>query len=164
MGRDRVRLQMVVPNSQKLIMAMDEEHPVLDHLVIVPSMEDKSTALILSDTLQPPHHRFMGLSNSHSYIKCRRQTIFTTAGCFTTYEGHAQASFVRVFIAISNGDVLTSMGFTFGRGILMSTLTTYWASLHGPVGAIAGNNNTFRLVPLNPTDILVILSIDAKPL
>ena len=61
--RDRVRLQMVVPNSQKLIMAMDEEHPVLDHLVIVPSMEDKSTALILSDTLQPPHHRFMGLSN-----------------------------------------------------------------------------------------------------
>ena len=54
--RDRVRLQIVVPNSQKLIMAMDEEYPVLDHLVIAPSMEDKCTALILSDTLQAPHH------------------------------------------------------------------------------------------------------------
>ena len=126
--RNRVRIQMVVPNSQKLIMAMDEECPVLDHLAIVPLMEDKSTALILSDTLQPPHLRFMGLSNSYSLIKYRRQTIFTTAGCFPTYEGHAQASFVRIFIAISNGEALASMGFTFGRGILMSTLTTYWAS------------------------------------
>lgn len=59
---DRVRLQMAVPNSQKLIMAMDEEYPVLDHLVSVTSMEDKSTALILSDTLKAPHHHLHHLA------------------------------------------------------------------------------------------------------
>ena len=57
----RVRLQVPVPNMQKLIMAVDEEYPVLEHLTMVPSTEDKSTALVLPETLQAPHLRHLSL-------------------------------------------------------------------------------------------------------
>ena len=57
----RVRLQMAVPNMQKLIMAIDEEFPALENLIIVPSAEDKSTALRLPETFQAPHLRHLAL-------------------------------------------------------------------------------------------------------
>ena len=57
----RVRLQMAVPNMQKLIMAIDEEYPILEHLIIVPSAEDESTALSLPRTFQAPHLRHLAL-------------------------------------------------------------------------------------------------------
>ena len=57
----RIRLQVPVPNMQKLIMAVDEEYPVLEHLIMVPSTEDKSTALVLPETLQAPHLRHLSL-------------------------------------------------------------------------------------------------------
>ena len=57
----RIRLQVPVPNMQRLIMAIDEEYPVLEHLIMVPSTEDKSTALVLPETLQAPHLRHLSL-------------------------------------------------------------------------------------------------------
>lgn len=40
---------------------------------------------------------------------------------------------IRVCVAISNGAALTNIEFTLRSGILMSTPTTYWASLQGRV-------------------------------
>ena len=36
--RDRVRLYMPATDLQKLIVAIDEEYPILEHLVIMPSI------------------------------------------------------------------------------------------------------------------------------
>jgi hypothetical protein len=58
--RYRIRLAMPVPNLQKLIVAMDEEYPVLECLVLGPSKQD-STALMFPGTLQAPHLRHLTL-------------------------------------------------------------------------------------------------------
>ena len=51
----RVRLGMPVTGLQKLINVMDEEYPNLEYLIIGPPNEDRSTILILPETLQAPH-------------------------------------------------------------------------------------------------------------
>jgi hypothetical protein len=53
----RVRLWMPGRNIQKLIMAIDEEYPMLGYLFIVPSIRDRSTALMLPEMFQAPHLR-----------------------------------------------------------------------------------------------------------
>jgi hypothetical protein len=58
--RHRVRhLRLILPvqNLRKLIMAIDEEFPILEYLIVGPPMND-DTALILPETLQAPnlHH------------------------------------------------------------------------------------------------------------
>jgi hypothetical protein len=50
----RVRIWMPVPNLQKIIMAMEEEYPVMVYLILGPSTNDNSTALMLPETLQAP--------------------------------------------------------------------------------------------------------------
>jgi hypothetical protein len=55
----RVRIWMPVPNLQKVILAMDEEYPALDCLIMGPSTQDYSTALIFPETLQAPHLRHL---------------------------------------------------------------------------------------------------------
>ena len=57
----RVRLRMPVSNLQKLIVAIDEEYPVLEYLIMAPPTEDKSTTLMLPETLQAPHLRHLVL-------------------------------------------------------------------------------------------------------
>ena len=62
--RDRVRhvrLFIPVTSMQKLIAAMDEEYPFLEYLIIGPPPEDRSTVLILPETLQAPHLRRLTL-------------------------------------------------------------------------------------------------------
>ena len=62
--RDRVRhvrLFIPVTSLQKLIAAMDEEYPILEYLIIWPPSEDRSTVLILPETLQAPHLRHLTL-------------------------------------------------------------------------------------------------------
>jgi len=71
----RIRLAMPVPNLQKLIVGMDEEYPVLEYLVVGPSMQD-STALIFPGTLQAPHLRHLTLLGFANPIGSR---LFTTA-------------------------------------------------------------------------------------
>ena len=57
----RVRLRMPVPNLQNLIMAIDEEYPLLEYLIMGPPIEDRSAALILPETFQAPHLRHLVL-------------------------------------------------------------------------------------------------------
>ena len=71
----RIRLAMPFPNLQKLIMAMDEEYPVLEYLIVGPSKRD-STALMFPGTLQAPHLRHLTLLGFANPIGFR---VFTTA-------------------------------------------------------------------------------------
>ena len=50
----RVRIWFPVPNLQKVIMAMEEEYPILGYLILGPSTDDNSTALMLPETFQAP--------------------------------------------------------------------------------------------------------------
>jgi len=63
--RDRVlRVRLFAPDIsllEKLIAAMDEEYPILEYLNIGPPIEDVSTMLIFSETLQAPHLRLLWL-------------------------------------------------------------------------------------------------------
>ena len=72
----RVRIGMPVPIVQKLITAIDEECPVLEYLIMVPSADEKITALILPETFQAPHLRHLALSGFALPIGCR---LLTTA-------------------------------------------------------------------------------------
>jgi len=59
--QDRVReLCIVFPvwNLQKLFVAIDEEFPILEYLILVPSVFE-STVLMLPETLQPPRLRHL---------------------------------------------------------------------------------------------------------
>ena len=57
----RVRLMMPVPDLLKLISAMDEEYPILEYLIIEPPTKDRSTILMLPETLQAPNLRHLTL-------------------------------------------------------------------------------------------------------
>ena len=58
----RVRLHLPVSNLRKLIMAFDDEYPVLEYLIFGPSIEDNNiNALMLPETLQAPHLRHLSL-------------------------------------------------------------------------------------------------------
>ena len=58
----RIRLNLPLPILQKLIVAIDEEFPVLEYLFIVPLQEDKSATLMLPETLQAPQLRHLALA------------------------------------------------------------------------------------------------------
>jgi hypothetical protein len=51
----RIRLQIPVLRLQKLIMAIDEEYPVLEYLILAPSKKETSTTLMLPERFQAPH-------------------------------------------------------------------------------------------------------------
>ena len=56
----RVRFQLPVPNMQKVIMAVDEEYPVLEYLIMWASTADNSAALMFPESFQAPHlHHLM---------------------------------------------------------------------------------------------------------
>ena len=57
----RVRLGMAVTSLQKLVSFMDEEYPILEYLIIRPPPKDRSSILILPETLQAPHLRHLTL-------------------------------------------------------------------------------------------------------
>ena len=62
--RDRVhrfRLETPALQLQNLMVAIDEEYPVLEYLVILPSTGDRSGTLMLPETLQVPHLRYLAL-------------------------------------------------------------------------------------------------------
>ena len=51
----RVRLRIPVASQEKLVVAMNEECPILEYLIITIPTEDTSIMLIFSGTLQAPH-------------------------------------------------------------------------------------------------------------
>ena len=76
-GRVRhVRLVMSVTSLQKLIVAMDDEYPILEYLIIGHPIEDNSSILIFPETLQTPHMRHLALFGLTLPIGCR---LLTTA-------------------------------------------------------------------------------------
>ncbi len=77
--RDRVRrIRLEVPclGLQKLAMAIDEEYPILEYLIMWPSTEKTSAVLVLPETLQAPHLRHLALSSFALPIGSR---LLTTA-------------------------------------------------------------------------------------
>ena len=57
----RVRLRMPAASLHKLIVAMDDEYPILEYLIIGRSVDDKSSILHFPETLQAPHLRLLTL-------------------------------------------------------------------------------------------------------
>ena len=58
----RIRLRMPLLNLQKLVLAVDDEFPMLEYLYIAPPTKCSSW-LILPDTFQAPHLRHLVLTN-----------------------------------------------------------------------------------------------------
>jgi hypothetical protein len=60
----RVRLSMPAANLQKLIEVMDDEYPILEYMILATGGPpyDRSSILILPETLQAPHLRHLTLS------------------------------------------------------------------------------------------------------
>ena len=72
----RIRFLMPVPKLQKLIMAINDEYPVLEYLIMEPPIEDTSSALVLSETFQAPHLRHLSLID---FVLPFRSRFLTTA-------------------------------------------------------------------------------------
>jgi hypothetical protein len=71
--RHRVRhLRLVLPvqNLPKLVMTIDEEFPILEHLIVQP-LTNESTVLVLPETLQAPHLRHLTLRGFACPIQSR---------------------------------------------------------------------------------------------
>ena len=72
----RVRLAMHATNLQKLVIAMDDEYPIMEYLIIRLPDEDKSSILILPERLQAPHLRNLYLDG---FALPTRSQLLTTA-------------------------------------------------------------------------------------
>jgi hypothetical protein len=73
----RIRLDLPVLQLQKLIMAIDGEYPILEYLILADPPEERSTVLILPETLQTPHLRHLTINCT---IPIRFQLLTTAAG------------------------------------------------------------------------------------
>ena len=71
-----IRLLFPVPNLQKLIMAIDEEFPILEYLIVDPPKDDTSM-LVLPETLQAPHLHHLTLAGFACPIRTRLHPIST---------------------------------------------------------------------------------------
>ena len=80
----RIRLFQPVVKLQKLIMAIDEEYPILEYLILADPPEEKSTVLILPETLQTPHLRHLMIDCSIR-IPTRSPLLGTAAGLVILY-------------------------------------------------------------------------------
>jgi hypothetical protein len=65
-----LRLGFPVQNLPKLVMAIDEEFPILEYLIVDPSTKD-DTPLVLPETLQAPHLRHFTLVGFACPIRSR---------------------------------------------------------------------------------------------
>ena len=65
-----LRLFFPVQNLRKLVMAIDEEFPILEYLIVDPLTKD-STVLMLPETFQAPHLRHLALSGFACPIRSR---------------------------------------------------------------------------------------------
>jgi hypothetical protein len=71
----RIRLGFPAPILQKLIVAISEEYPILEHFILTPRGET-NTIFVLSETLQAPHLRHLLLYGFALPTGCR---LITTA-------------------------------------------------------------------------------------
>ena len=73
----RIRLRIPIPSLQKVLLAIDDEFPILEHIYIVP-LAKHDMRLILPKTFQAPHLRRLLLSNFA--IPIRSPLLTTTVG------------------------------------------------------------------------------------
>jgi len=73
----RIRLDLPVLQLQKLTMAIDGEYPILEYLILADPPEERSTVLILPETLQAPHLRHLTINCT---IPIRFQLLTTPVG------------------------------------------------------------------------------------
>ena len=85
----RVRLEMPLPSLRKVIMAIDEEYPVLEYLIMAPWPADATTALMLPETLQAPHLRRLVLSGFVLPIGSRLLTTAIGLVTLALFFGHS---------------------------------------------------------------------------
>ena len=72
----RSRLYMFATSLQKLIVTMDDEYPILEHLIIARPLEDKSSICQFPETLEAPNLRHLLLQGFALPMGCR---LLTTA-------------------------------------------------------------------------------------
>jgi hypothetical protein len=89
----RVRLQMPATNLQKLIVAMDEEYPILEFLVIPLPTKDNSATLIFPETFQAPHLRHLLLQGLALPIRSRLLTTAVGLVTLWLYMDHTSTYF-----------------------------------------------------------------------
>jgi hypothetical protein len=78
----RIRVFLPVLKLQKLVKAIDGEYPILEYLILLDPPKDKSTVLILPETLEIPHLRHLMIDCS---IPIRSPFLGTTAGLVTLH-------------------------------------------------------------------------------
>jgi hypothetical protein len=89
----RIRLRIPAPNLQELIVAIDEEYPLLEYLIMEPSMDDRSTALMLPETFQAPNLRHLALTGFALPIRSRLLTTAVGLVTLALTVGHPSAYF-----------------------------------------------------------------------
>lgn len=114
----RIRLLVPIPNLQKLIMAMDEEFPMLEYLYIAPPIKD-NTSLIFPISFQAPHLRHLILIGSDFPIRSPLLTSAVGLRTLTLEEIHPSIHFCP-------NDLLQPLS-------LMPQLETLIISFHSPV-------------------------------
>ena len=72
----RIRLEIPIRNLQRLVVSIDEEYPILEYLTMAPLFGNKSTKLILPETLRAPRLRHLGL---FGFAIPRDSQLLTTA-------------------------------------------------------------------------------------
>lgn len=76
----RIRLHIPILHSEALVMAFDEEFPMLEYLAIAPQVT-YGTSLILPKKFQAPHLRHLMISDT---VFSRGSPLFTSAACLVT--------------------------------------------------------------------------------
>jgi hypothetical protein len=88
----RIRLLMPVPNLQKLIVAIDEEYPILEYLLIM-HRTDNSTVLQFPETLQAPNLRHLALIGFALPMGCRLLTTAVNLVTLSLFMDHPSTYF-----------------------------------------------------------------------
>ena len=89
----RIRLEVPLPNLQKIIVAIDEEFPMLEYMVIGPLLEDDSTVFILPETFRAPRLRHLALGFFFFPIGSRLLTTAVGLTLLSLVVGHPSSYF-----------------------------------------------------------------------
>jgi hypothetical protein len=89
----RIRLSISISKLQKLIVAIDEEYPVLEYLIMRPLEWGKRMALTLPGTLRAPRLRHLVLQGFAFPIGCQLLTNAASIVTLYLYVNHPDAYF-----------------------------------------------------------------------
>ena len=89
----RIRLEVPLPNLQRIMVAIDEEFPMLEYLIIGPLLEDDSSVFMLPETLRAPRLRHLALSFFSLPIGSRLLTTAVGLTMLSLVMGHPFSHF-----------------------------------------------------------------------